>query len=104
MSGRTSGRSDACSTSYWLAGAPFPGDTVPSTIAAVLEREPDWQALPAKTPAKIRKLLRQCLEKDARRRLHKIAHARRTIEEARRGRNRWRVACHCGRRAGGAGH
>ncbi len=42
----------------------FEGETVPATIAAVLEREPDWQALPAKTPARIRDLLRRCLEKD----------------------------------------
>ena len=70
----------------------FPDETLPDAIAAVLEREPDWQALPAKTPAKVRELLRQCLEKDAGRRLHKIADARRTIEAARRGWNRWRVA------------
>ncbi len=69
----------------------FQGETVPETIASVLEREPDWQALPAKTPARIRELLRQCLEKDARRRLHKIADARRIIEEGKLGRNRWRV-------------
>ena len=56
----------------------FPGDTVAETIAAVMDREPDWQALPAKTPAKIRELLRQCLQKDANRRLHNIADARRT--------------------------
>ena len=42
----------------------FPGETLQDTIAAVLEREPNWQALPAKTPAKIRELLRQCLQKD----------------------------------------
>ena len=70
----------------------FPGETLSDAIAAVLEREPDWQALPAKPPAKIRQLLRQCLEKDAGRRLHNIADARRTIEEAQRGSNRWRVA------------
>src|SRR5271157_346392 len=70
----------------------FQGETQSETIAAVLEREPDWQALPAKTPAKIRELLRQCLQKDANRRLEKIADARRTIEEAQRGWNRWRVA------------
>ena len=70
----------------------FPGESLAETIAAVLEREPDWQALPAKTPAKIRELLRQCLQKDTGRRLHNIADARRTIEEAQRGWNRWRVA------------
>src|SRR6202047_4621722 len=62
----------------------FRGETVSETIAAVLEREPDWQALPAKTPARIRELLRQCLQKDADRRLHTIAAARGAIESAQR--------------------
>jgi Tol biopolymer transport system component len=57
----------------------------------VLEREPDWQVLPAKTPAKVRELLRQCLQKDAGRRLPNIADARRTLEQAQHGWNRWRV-------------
>src|SRR3954464_2342243 len=70
----------------------FQGETLSETIAAVLDDDPDWQALPARTPAKIRQLLRQCLEKDAGGRLHKIADVRRTIEESQRGLNRWRVA------------
>jgi eukaryotic-like serine/threonine-protein kinase len=57
----------------------------------VLECQPDWTALPAKTPARIRGLLRRCLEKDVTRRLQHIAEARRTIEEAQRGWNRWRI-------------
>src|ERR1700732_2679760 len=39
----------------------FRGETVSDTIAAVLEREPEWQALPPATPAKIRDLLPRCL-------------------------------------------
>ena len=70
----------------------FQGETVQATIAAVMDREPDWQALPAKTPAKIRELLRLCLQKDAARRLQNIADARRAIEQAQRGWNRWAVA------------
>ena len=69
----------------------FEGETVSDTIAAVLEHEPDWQALPAKTPAKVLNLLRQCLRKDANRRLSNIADARTTIEEVQRGPNRWVV-------------
>jgi serine/threonine protein kinase/Tol biopolymer transport system component len=69
----------------------FPDVTPQDTIASVLEREPSWQALPAKTPAPVRELLRQCLEKDPARRLHDIADARRMIEKAQRGWNRWRV-------------
>ena len=48
---------------------PFQGETVSDSIAAVLEREPDWQALPAAMPQKIRDLLRHCLENDMNRRL-----------------------------------
>src|SRR5207248_2096366 len=70
----------------------FEGETVSDTIAAVLEHEADWQALPAETPAKIRELLRQCLQKDANRRLNNIADARATIEEVQRGGNRWRFS------------
>jgi serine/threonine protein kinase len=69
----------------------FEGDTQQDTIAAVLEREPDWSALPPKAPAKIRTLLRQCLQKDANLRLPSIADAGRTIERAQRGWNRSKV-------------
>jgi Tol biopolymer transport system component len=70
----------------------FPVETVSSVIVTVLKREPDWRALPPKTPAKIRELLRQCLEKDAGRRLHTMADARKAIEKVQRGWNRWQVA------------
>src|SRR5580698_4652329 len=46
----------------------FTGDTLSDMIVSILEREPDWQALPASTPAKIRDLLRRCLQKDPQRR------------------------------------
>ena len=52
--------------------APFRGDTVSDTIAAVLEREVDWTALPSTTPAGIVRLLQRCLEKDPRRRLRDL--------------------------------
>jgi Tol biopolymer transport system component len=60
----------------------FAGDDVSETLAAVLRAEPEWKALPAETPAPIRKLLRRCLEKDARRRLQAIGDARLEIEDA----------------------
>ena len=60
----------------------FPGETASDTIASVLEREPDWRALPAATPAKIRDLLRRCLQKDSQHRLRDIGDARIEIEEA----------------------
>jgi len=40
----------------------FGGETVSDSIAHILSREPDWSALPAATPATIRRLLRRCLE------------------------------------------
>jgi Tol biopolymer transport system component len=60
----------------------FWGETSPDTIAAVLEREPDWQALPPTTPAKIRDLVRRSLQKDPRRRLRDLGDARIEIEDA----------------------
>ncbi len=53
----------------------FSGETVSDTIAAILGREPDWEALPRAIPAKVRDLLRRCMQKDASRRLHDIADA-----------------------------
>jgi Tol biopolymer transport system component len=60
----------------------FPGETTSDTIAAILEREPVWSALPAATPASIVRLLRRCLEKDPRRRLRDIGDARLELDEA----------------------
>ena len=44
-------------------------------MARILDHEPDWNALPADTPATIRTLLERCLRKDPQRRLHDIADA-----------------------------
>ena len=63
----------------------FPGATITETLAAILEREPDWTALPAQTAAPARRLLRRCLEKDPRRRLHDIADARIEIDDGLQG-------------------
>jgi eukaryotic-like serine/threonine-protein kinase len=60
----------------------FGGPTVSDTIAAILEREPDWNALPRATPNAVRLLLRRCLQKDPARRLHDIADARIEIADA----------------------
>src|SRR5262249_49792066 len=54
----------------------FDGETRSDVIAAVIERAPDWDALPAVTPMAIRRLLRRCLEKEPRDRLRHIADAR----------------------------
>jgi serine/threonine-protein kinase len=59
----------------------FEGDTVSDTLAAVLKTDPNWEVLPAETPAALRKTLRRCLERDRDRRLHDIADARIEMEE-----------------------
>jgi hypothetical protein len=54
----------------------FAGETLADVIPAILERHPDWTALPQSTPANVRRLLRRCLEKDSRHRLRDIGDAR----------------------------
>jgi hypothetical protein len=66
-----------------LTGRPaFQGETVTDILAAVVERDPDWAALPSTVPLKIYELLRRCLQKDARHRLRDIGDARILVEEA----------------------
>jgi len=60
----------------------FEGDNVTDLLAEIVGRDPDFGALPAATPPAIRRLLRRCLEKDAKRRLSDIADARLEIDDA----------------------
>jgi Tol biopolymer transport system component/tRNA A-37 threonylcarbamoyl transferase component Bud32 len=60
----------------------FAGETLSDTAAAILEREPDWQALPTSTPVKIRDLLRRCLQKDKALRMQAAGDIRIEIHEA----------------------
>ena len=60
----------------------FEGETVSHTLAFVITKEPDWNALPSSTPSPIRRLLRRCLEKDRKRRLPDIASAQMEIDDA----------------------
>lgn len=50
-------------------------------IAAILEREPDWEALPPETPPLARSVLRRSLRKQPRRRFH-VSDVRVEREEA----------------------
>jgi Tol biopolymer transport system component len=59
----------------------FEGDTASDVLAAVLRQEIDWTALPPATPAAIRRLLRRCLERQPKNRLHDIADARLVLDE-----------------------
>ena len=60
----------------------FGGETVSDSIAAILEREPAWDALPKAAPVSVRRLLRRCLEKDPTRRLRDVADVRFAIEDS----------------------
>ena len=60
----------------------FPGDNVTDTLAAIVRGEPDWTALPPKTPAPIRTLLKGCLEKDRVRRIADASTIRFVIDES----------------------
>jgi Tol biopolymer transport system component len=59
----------------------FGGETISDTIARVLERDVDWEALPASCPLRIRDLLRRCLQKEPSRRLRDIGDARLELDE-----------------------
>jgi Tol biopolymer transport system component len=68
-----------------LAGrAPFAGESVVDILSTVIQRDPDWSALPVHTPAALRRLLSRCLEKNPKHRLAAIADARLDLDEAAR--------------------
>jgi eukaryotic-like serine/threonine-protein kinase len=54
----------------------FPGATISDRVAAILDRDPDWNALPASTPPNVRHLLARCLHKDPKRRWRDIGDVR----------------------------
>ena len=60
----------------------FGGDSVTEILTSVLRDQPDWSALPAATPVRVRRLLARCLERDPRRRLRDIGDALHDLEEA----------------------
>ena len=63
----------------------FAGESVSDPLASVLKLDPDWDALPAETPASIRRLIQRCLTKDRKQRLQAIGEARIAIDESLRG-------------------
>ncbi|MFC1652592.1 protein kinase [Planctomycetota bacterium] len=68
------GKSTDLRTDIWSFGCimyemltgnvPFEGETATDTIAHIIEREPNWDALPAEAGPQLRKVLHKCLEKD----------------------------------------
>src|SRR5262249_11157351 len=77
---QTSGQSIDKRTDIWAFGCilyemlsgrcPFLGDSVADTLVGILDREPNWDSLPQATPERIRSLLRRCLEKNPKQRMH----------------------------------
>ncbi len=61
--------------------APFRGATIADTFGLIVTADPNWTLLPPSTPSGVRALLRQCLQKDRKRRLAHIADARIWIED-----------------------
>jgi TolB-like protein len=57
----------------------FPGDTASDVIARILEREPDWSALPVSIPVRLRDVVRRCLTKDPNERPRDIGDLRREL-------------------------
>ena len=60
----------------------FGATDISQTLALVLTREIEWTALPSKTPASVRRMLRRCVTRDRKNRLADISVARLEIDEA----------------------
>ena len=60
--------------------AAFGGNTVSDLIARILERDPDWAALPVGTSPRVREILRRCLRKEAEERPRDIRDVRLELE------------------------
>ena len=55
---------------------PFEGRDVSEVLGAVLRLEPDWDGLPDDTPPRVSTLLRRCVEKEPKQRVHDVADVR----------------------------
>ena len=60
----------------------FEGEDVGQTLARVVEREPDFGALPPSVPARVSQVLRVCLRKDPKQRVGDIRDVRLALEGA----------------------
>ena len=61
---------------------PFEGRDVSEVLGAVLRLEPDWDALPGDAPPRVSTLVRRCIEKEPKQRLHDMADVRLAMEGA----------------------
>jgi len=60
----------------------FAGEDVALTLSSVLQREPDWDALPPDVPALLAAFLRRCLAKDPRQRVRDVGDIRLVLDGA----------------------
>ena len=58
----------------------FEGEDVSLTLSAVLQREPDWDAIPDDISPVLGSFLRRCLGKDPKRRVHDVADVRLALD------------------------
>jgi serine/threonine-protein kinase len=66
-----------------LTGRPaFDRATFSETVAAIIEREPDWSALPPGLSPTLKIYLQRCLQKNPRERVHDVADVRLALEGA----------------------
>ena len=61
---------------------PFPGDDISQTLARVIDRDPDWDALPKTLPPVLDTYLRRCLQREPRERVRDIGDVRLAMEGA----------------------
>ena len=55
---------------------PFPGEDVSDVLASVLAREPQLAAIPDAVPSTVRLVLKACLQKDPKKRIHDMGDVR----------------------------
>ncbi len=63
-----------------LARRPFPGDNPADIMAAILATDPECDGLSSVAPPAVERVIRRCLEKKPKQRLHDIADARIDLE------------------------
>ena len=61
---------------------PFVGDDVSTTLARVIEREPDWDVLPSNLSPVLATYVRRCLAKEPKQRVHDVADVRLALNGA----------------------
>ncbi|MGE5345014.1 MAG: protein kinase domain-containing protein [Acidithiobacillales bacterium] len=87
LDGRSDVWSFGCLLYEMLTGQKaFAGDSPSDIIVAILDREPDWSALPPETPPPVASLLKGCLAKSRDARITGLAEARQTIDAVLEGR------------------